>query len=160
MPIQSLEPHLNETLRNSAREILESMVFLTPTSVDALEDRSATFEDEVIGLLSFTGSSSGSFVVRTTETLATKMAAQMLMTEPEELAEFDEVADAFGEIVNMLSGSFKNEWVADGNQMDLTVPHVVRRGRVNLKATHEGMHTGVRVQIDDARVDVGVYFEA
>ena len=159
MPIQSLEPHLNETLRNSAREILESMVFLTPTSVDALEDRSATFEDEVIGLLSFTGSSSGSFVVRTTETLATKMAAQMLMTEPEELAEFDEVADAFGEIVNMLSGSFKNEWVAEGNQMDLSIPTVIREGSVNINSD-SGVRSGVCVRIDDQQVDVGIHFEA
>jgi chemotaxis protein CheX len=160
MPTKSLEPRLTEDLRKSAREVLESMVFLAPTSVEPLERTDATFADEVIGLLSFTGTRSGSFVVRATEALATKMAANMLMTEPEELGDFDEVADAFGEIVNMLSGSFKNAWVAEGNQMDLSVPHVVRNGRVNTKSDCDSLRTGIRVQLDDAFVDVGVYFEA
>ena len=31
MTIQTLEPHLIDSLRQSAREILETMVFLTPT---------------------------------------------------------------------------------------------------------------------------------
>ena len=33
-----------------------------------------------------------------------------------------EAADGFGELVNMLSGNFKNAWVADGNQMAGQVP--------------------------------------
>ena len=54
MAAQTLAPHLVETLRGSAREILETMVSLTPTSVDAREETAATFHDEVIGLLGFT----------------------------------------------------------------------------------------------------------
>ena len=40
MTIQTLEPHLIDSLRQSAREILETMVFLTPTAIDAaVEDQ-------------------------------------------------------------------------------------------------------------------------
>ena len=161
MTAKTLEPHLVETLRKSAWEILETMVFMTPSSVEPRAEDSAVFHDEVIGLLGFTGTRSGTFVVRTTGQLARTMAAKMLMMEPEEIAGFEEVADAFGEIVNMLSGSFKNEWVANGNQMDLSVPHVVREGNVNINSDNSsGVRSGIRVLIDDTHVDIGVHFEA
>ena len=77
----------------------------------------------------------------------------------EELSSFEEVSDAFGEIVNMLSGSFKNEWVAEGNQMDLSIPTVIREGSVNINSD-SGVRSGVCVRIDDQQVDVGIHFEA
>ena len=159
MPAQTLEPHLVEVLRKSAHEILETMVSITPTSVEAREEHRSTFDDEVIGLLGFTGTRSGTFVVRTNLQFAQTMAAKMLMAEPEELSSFEEVSDAFGEIVNMLSGSFKNEWVAEGNQMDLSIPTVIREGNVNINSD-SGVRSGVRVQVDDQQVDVGIHFEA
>ncbi|MFN3243454.1 MAG: chemotaxis protein CheX [Planctomycetota bacterium] len=161
MPAQTLEPHLVETLRKSAWEILETMVFMTPSSVEPLAEDTSIFHDQVVGLLGFTGTRSGTFVVRTSDDLARTMAAKMLMMEPGDLDDFEEVADAFGEIVNMLSGSFKNEWVANGNQMDLSVPHVVRHGNVNINSDAvSGVRSGIRVQIEDMHVDIGVHFEA
>lgn len=161
MPAQTLEPHLVETLRKSAWEVLETMVFMTPTSVEPRAEDASVFADEVVGLLGFTGTRSGTFVVRTSEQLARTMAAKMLMAEPEELESFEEVADAFGEIVNMLSGGFKNEWVANGNQMDLSVPHVIREGSVNINSDGVGgLRSGIRVVINDTFVDIAVHFEA
>lgn len=161
MPAQTLEPHLVETLRKSAWEILETMVFMTPSSVEPRAEDSSVFKDDVVGLLGFTGTRSGTFVVRTTDQLACTMAAKMLMMEPGEIEGFEEVADAFGEIVNMLSGSFKNEWVANGNQMDLSVPHVVRGGNVKMNSDNgNSVRSGIRVLIDGTHVDIGVHFEA
>ena len=119
MGTSTLEPHLVETLQQAAWEVFETMVFMTPASGEALADSTKRFRGEVAGLLGFTGTRSGSFVVLTSRTLATTMAAKMLMMEPEEMTHFDEVADAFGEVVNMISGSFKNAWVAAGNLMEL-----------------------------------------
>ena len=161
MAAQTLAPHLVETLRGSAREILETMVSLTPTSVDAREETAATFHDEVIGLLGFTGTRSGTFVVRTSLRFAKQMAANMLMAQPEELEDFEEVSDAFGELVNMLGGNFKNDWVAGGNQMDLSIPTVIREGQVTVSsACARGIRSGVRVVGGEDRFDVGLHFEA
>jgi len=161
MAAQTLAPHLVETLRGSAREILETMVSLTPTSVDAHEETAATFHDEVIGLLGFTGTRSGTFVVRTSLRFAKQMAANMLMAQPEELEDFEEVSDAFGELVNMLGGNFKNDWVAGGNQMDLSIPTVIREGQVTVSsACARGIRSGVRVVVGEDRFDVGLHFEA
>lgn len=160
MTIQTLEPHLIDSLRQSAREILETMVFLTPTAIDATAEEPSTFDDEVIGLLGFTGTRSGTFVVRTKEDMAKTIAAKMLMMEPSELGSFQEAADGFGELVNMLAGNFKNAWVAGGNQMELSVPNVIHNGEVSLKSNTAGaLRSRVRVALDCGQIDIGVHFE-
>lgn len=161
MAIETLEPHLVEALRNSAQEILETMVMMTPTSIDAAPEEGSTFADAAIGMLGFTGTRSGTFVIRTSEAMAKAMAAKMLMMEPEEIEDEAEVADAFGEICNMLGGNFKNAWVATGNQMELSVPNVVFRGSVKVNSEKaSSLRSCVRVQIDGEKVDIGVHFEA
>tara|TARA_R110002072_G_scaffold174303_4_gene329497 strand:+ start:113420 stop:113902 length:483 start_codon:yes stop_codon:yes gene_type:complete len=158
--VETLEPHLVESLRKSAWDVLETMVFLTPTSVEPICDEPSTFSDEVIGLLGFTGTRSGTFAVRTSERLASLMSAKMLMKEASEHSGSAEIADSFGEIVNMLTGSFKNDWVATGNQMELSVPHVIRKGSVNINSDgHAGLRSAVRVELGDHFVDIGVHFQ-
>lgn len=161
MAIQTLEPHLVDSLRNSAREILETMVFMTPESIDVVPELDSTFSSEVVGLLGFTGTRSGNFIVRSSEKLARTIAAKMLMMDPSELASFAEAADGFGELVNMLSGNFKNAWVANGNQMDLSVPNVIHNGEVRVNSEHEGsLRSCVRVVVEGQALDVGIHFEA
>lgn len=161
MTIQALEPHLLEGLRQSAREILETMVFLTPKAIETVPEDSSAFRAPVIGLLGFTGTRSGTFVVRTDEDIAKTIAAKMLMMEVAELGSFQEAADAFGEVVNMLAGNFKNAWVANGNQMELSVPNVIHDGSVNVRSDQDGcLRTCVRVQLDQGTIDVGVHFES
>ncbi len=143
MTIQTLEPHLIDSLRQSAQEIFETMVFLTPTAIDAAVEDHSTFGDAVIGLLGFTGTRSGTFVVRTDEEMAKTIAA-----------------DGFGELVNMLAGNFKNAWVAAGNQMELSVPNVIHNGEVSLKSNDAGaLRSRVHVALECGQIDIGVHFE-
>ncbi|MCB9877685.1 MAG: chemotaxis protein CheX [Planctomycetes bacterium] len=156
----TLAPHLIDDLRKTATEILETMVSMTPTSVEAVPEETSSFSAEVIGMLGFTGTRAGTFVVRSTEQLARMMAARMLMMEPEELGDFAEVSDAFGEIVNMLTGNFKNSWVALGNQMELSVPNVIHHGSVSVNSDSRELRACVRVQVEGHSVDIGVHFES
>ncbi|HEB54609.1 MAG TPA: chemotaxis protein CheX [bacterium] len=158
MAPDTIEPQLVDSLRDAAREIFETMVFLTPSSIEPRQTNSTFFDADVVGLLSFTGTASGTVAVTASNKLARLMAAKMLMMEPEELTEDAEVADAFGEIVNMLTGSFKNAWVANGNQMELSVPNVVMAGSVSINSQPNG--SGVRVMVEGEPVDVGVHFDA
>jgi CheY-specific phosphatase CheX len=160
MTNQTLEPHLVDSLQQAAREILETMVFMTPKSIEAMAEEASTFSDKVIGLLGFTGTRSGTFVVRTDDTLARTIAAKMLMMEPAELGSFAEAADGFGELVNMLAGNFKNAWVAGGNQMDLSVPNVIHEGHVTVRSDQAGaLRSRVRVTLDQGTLDIGVHFD-
>lgn len=161
MAVESLAPELVNSLRTSAREILETMVFVKPTAIDEVPETDSVFRDEVVGLLGFTGTRNGTFAVRTTESVAKLVAAKMLMMEPEELTDFNEAADGFGELVNMISGNFKNAWVATGNQMDLSVPNVIHKGRVSLSSDAEGaLRSCVRISLPEGELRVGVHFEA
>ncbi|MBL8752584.1 MAG: chemotaxis protein CheX [Planctomycetes bacterium] len=161
MATQTLEPHLIDSLQQSAREILETMVAMIPQTISAEPEDHSRFSDPVIGLLGFTGTRSGTFVVRTHEQLARTIAAKMLMMEPSELGSFGEAVDAFGEVVNMLAGNFKNAWVAEGNQMDLSVPNVIHNGEVSVQSAGDGcLRSRVRVQLDGGALDIGVHFEA
>lgn len=161
MATQTLEPELVESLRVSAREILETMVFMQPNAIDVVPETASSFADEVVGLLGFTGTRSGTFVVRTSETLARTIAAKMLMLPPAEMQDFADAADGFGELVNMLSGNFKNAWVARGNHMDLSVPNVIHKGAVRLNTERAGsLRSCVRVSVEGDHLDVGVHFEA
>ena len=161
MTTDTLAPHLLDSLRGSTHEILETVVFVTPASIEAMDDEPSDFADEVIGLLGFTGTRSGTFVVRAAEQVARTIAAKMLMMEPEELGGFGEVSDAFGELVNMLSGNFKNAWVANGNQMELSVPNVIHNGSVRVNSDKEGcLRSRIRVDLGTGSLDIGIHFEA
>lgn len=161
MSTATLDQHLVEALQRAAREILETMVAMTPTSVTEEPEDTSSFHDEVIGLLGFTGTRSGTVVVRTTEAVATTAAARMLMMEPSELGSFADAADAFGEVVNMLAGNFKNAWVADGNAMELAMPNVIHRGAVKVHSDGPGcLRSRIRAVVDVGAIDVGVHFEA
>jgi len=161
MAISTLDPQLIESLQQSTREILETMVFMEPRSITAEAEDTSSFNDSVIGLLGFTGTRSGTFVVRTSEELAKGVAAKMMMMEPAEMSSFDEAADAYGEVVNMLAGSFKTAWVAQGNRMDLSVPNVIYRGRVKVQSEADGcLRSRLRVALDMGSLDIGVHFEA
>jgi CheY-specific phosphatase CheX len=84
----------------------------------------------------------------------------MLMVEPEELGDFAEAADAFGEVVNMIAGSFKNAWVASGHAMALSMPNVIHHGFVKLHWT--GRARCVRASgpsSTTALLDIGVHLE-
>lgn len=161
MAIHTLEPHLIESLQQSAREILETMVSMSPQAVTAEAETASSFSDEVIGLLGFTGTRSGTFVVRAPEILARTVAAKMLMMDPLEMTSFQDASDAFGEVVNMLGGNFKNAWVAGGNQMELSMPNVIHKGTVRVQSDADGsLRSRIRVTLAEGLLDIGVHFQA
>lgn len=161
MAVESLAPELVNSLRTSAQEVLQTMVFVTPTEIVEVPETESQFRDEVVGLLGFTGTRNGTFAVRTSETVAKLVAAKMLMMEPADLGSFAEAADGFGELVNMISGNFKNAWVATGNQMDLSVPNVINRGIVSINSHGEGaLRSCVRIALPEGEIRVGVHFES
>jgi chemotaxis protein CheX len=156
------QPNIADKLQEAASQTIETMVFLTPSSANPCEshaDRSTN--DQVIGILGFTGSKSGTFVARTSDQLARTMAAKMLMMDTSELGGFDEVADAFGEIVNMMAGCFKESWIESGHRMDLSIPNVIKNGSDNFSTNNAyGISSSISLAIDGQFVDLSVYFEA
>ncbi|MFO1076835.1 MAG: chemotaxis protein CheX [Planctomycetota bacterium] len=158
MAAQGLEPDLQEGICASAREILETMASMVPESVTLMTEP-PSWVHQVTGLLGFTGTTNGTVVVGSSEKLAKAIAAKMLMMAPEELTNFDEAADAFGEVVNMLAGNFKNAWVTKGNEMNLSVPTVIHEGSVHVQQRAHAIVTSIRAVVAGEHLDITIMFE-
>lgn len=158
MAAQGLTPELQESICASAREIFETMVSMTPESVAPAADPPA-FNRPVTGLLGFTGTRNGTVVVGSSEILAKTIAAKMLMMEPGDFADFGEAADAYGEIVNMLAGNFKNAWVANGNEMHLSVPTVIHNGEVHVPHLAHSVEASIHVVVAGEKLEITILFE-
>lgn len=123
--MEVLEKKYADGVVQAATEVFETMIFMSASEVTELHDYPSTVKDEVIGLLGFTGSRSGLFALTGSRQLARAICASMLGMEDSEIEGDQDVADSFGELVNMVAGNFKNLWVEDGNTMDLAIPSVV-----------------------------------
>lgn len=130
--MEVLEKKYADGLLGAATEVFETMIFMTHESLEEVEDYPSILEGEVIGILGFTGTRSGVVSLHTSKELAKTICANMLGMEISEVEGDEDVADSFGELVNMVAGNFKNLWVDDGNQMDLSIPSVAFGERVSL----------------------------
>ena len=159
MDAMALEPDLIAGLEDSSREILESMASMSPESIETQCGSHATtshFESEVVATLGFTGTKSGAMIACASEALTRKITAKMLMVEPEEL---DDFTDGFGELVNMVTGNFKNDWVAKGNEMHLAMPTVTRHGDVSIPHKAGEIHCSIRIMLEGEALDMTLVFE-
>ena len=159
MVTETLHPKLADILRRCAREVFEATVGSTPTSVEPCAVPTRGFDDEVVGVLGFTGSRRGALVVATGDRLACAMAARL--QEPGTGGPGDAADDGFARVVARLGAGFRAAWTEGGHLLELAVPYVVRGGRVLVAAAGSaGLRSCVRVAIEDRHVDVGVQFEA
>lgn len=67
------------------------------------------------------------------EALALRVTGKMLSLEPSE-CNHEFVNDALGELANMVTGSFKNQFVARGVECRLTIPSLVRGSSFSIEA--------------------------
>ena len=119
---------LADYLARSVREVMESMAFMEMAPEDFYHPEGEVVQGEVVVTLGFTGSNGGLILAAAGSKLARKIAANMLGIEVEELEDPVEMADAMGEVVNMVAGNVKNQLVEDGWSLELSVP-VVNSGK-------------------------------
>jgi CheY-specific phosphatase CheX len=157
----TLEPRLTESLRRTTQRVLETMVCLRPVAVELAAGRATRHKDGLTGVLGFTGTHRGAFVVRARERVAREVAASMLRLPDAAGVPPVDARDAFGELVNMLAGDFKHAWIAAGNRMELCVPDVLLDGEANVHLDGDRwVQSRVRAQLASGFLDIGVHFEA
>ncbi len=143
-----IDDKYHKVLIDACTEICESMLQMAPNTVHEDIETVATLKAEVIATLGFTGTSSG-LVAISADTASTKqICANMLFMEPEELTDNAEVADGFGEVVNMIAGNFKNAWVDDGNAMELAIPSVSFGSELQLTVGGKNGAQSYAIQLD------------
>lgn len=126
---------IKDILLDSAKEVFETMVFMSFEETEATLDPA---EVMLLGGITFMGDIEGSLNLCCGMDCSRAIAANMLcMDSPEEVADED-VSDAFGEIANMVIGSLKTRLRDDVETMQISIPSVIQ-GRELATRPNDGM---------------------
>jgi chemotaxis protein CheX len=113
---------LVDTLMKSTEEVFETMVFRTLKSLVPIEGDALRPQSNVVGTIGFAGGACGLVAFYSTLDAARDIAGSMLGMEPADVN--GEMADAIGEVTNMIAGSFRTKMAAHGHSWASSVPTV------------------------------------
>ena len=128
---------LIEKLKESILEIFSMMTSVHEKSADdgaGENGQEQIFDIEAI--VRFHGRLEGYVVLRWSHEGAAEMARGLLMAEPDEELEHEEITDAIGECANMVAGSLKTKALDPIASFSLGIPEVF--SPITLKAGHKG----------------------
>lgn len=118
------EACLNEALLAGATEVFETMIFMDIR--ESMEQEQHLKGNTFLGSITFTGDMEGCLGICCSVTCAKAIAQNMLgMTQTDELGEA-EIADAIGEVANMVMGSFKSRVQETVGSLNVSIPTVVK----------------------------------
>jgi chemotaxis protein CheX len=117
-----VSPTVVETLQQATEEVFETMVFKSLAAALPIEGDALRPASNVVGTVGFVGTASGLVAFYSTLDGARDIAGSMLGMEPAQVN--GEMADAIGEITNMIAGSFRTRMAAQGGTWAITVPTV------------------------------------
>jgi chemotaxis protein CheX len=129
-------------LEVAVREVFELMLGCQLTE-SASADQEALDITSMVGLA---GHTCGVLSLRCDGKSAALMASKMLGLEPDKVGQ--EMADALGEVCNMIAGNFKNKVSGMGDGCMLSVPTVITGTNYNLYS-----------QADSPGLEIGLLFE-
>ncbi|MCK5564558.1 MAG: chemotaxis protein CheX [Planctomycetes bacterium] len=112
-----------EALLDGAREVFETMMFMTID--DTVEEGTRIQGEALLGSITFKGGIEGCLAVCCDMECAKTIAINMLGMEPGEDIGEDEVADAMGEVANMVMGSLKSRILESVGELNVSIPSVV-----------------------------------
>jgi chemotaxis protein CheX len=144
-------------LINDVSEIFSTMVGIEICGAQTV-DTVTKFRDSVTAMIGFAGSYNGMISVNAPSNLALVFASQMLGMEITECD--DDVRDALGEIANMIGGSFKHHFVADGHEVRLSTPSVMSGEEYFMNAGAVPDTLTLAFQIGADHFLISVYLEA
>lgn len=143
-----------ETLRACTHDVFGTMVGTslvegTPLDGDALRPQS-----NVVGTIGFGGSRSGLVVFYATFDGAAVMTRALLgMAEADEPSRA-EIADAIGEITNMVAGSFRTRMATDGDAWAISIPTVTMGSDFYMTPLTDGRRTMLPFRMGDHEIFV------
>jgi chemotaxis protein CheX len=143
---------LVDTLTKSTEEVFETMVFRTLTSLLPIEGDALRPSSNVVGTVGFAGRASGLVAFYSTLDAARDIAGSMLGMEPTSVN--SEMADAIGEITNMIAGSFRTKMAMRGHHWAISVPTVTVGSDFYIKPLVNGRRVLIPFKMDAHEVFV------
>jgi chemotaxis protein CheX len=143
-----------ETLRACTHDVFGTMVGTslaegTPLDGDALRPQS-----NVVGQIGFGGSRSGLVVFYTTFDGAGAITRALLAMDGADEPTKPEIADAIGEITNMVAGSFRTRMATDGDAWAISIPTVTMGSDFYMTPLSDGRRTMLPFRMGDHEIFV------
>ena len=114
---------VTETLLEAAKEVFETMIFM---SIEKASDQEAKLEGVMfLGTITFKGGIEGCLSLALEEACGIAVARSMLCMEPEDQIGDEDLADAIGEVANMIMGSVKTRLQDVVANIEISIPTVI-----------------------------------
>ncbi len=136
-----------EALLDGAREVFETMMFMTID--DTVEEGTQIHGETLLGSITFKGGIEGCLAVCCDTECAKTIATNMLGMEQGEDVGDDEVADAMGEVANMVMGSLKSRILESVGELNVSIPSVVTGNELVSSLGEDSAKIDMIVSIDE-----------
>jgi len=134
-----------DVLLGAVQEVFQTMIFL---EVEVSPEPRAVIEgDAMLGSITFKGDIEGCLVVQCDRSCVRTIAASMLCLDSGDQIAEEELADALGEVTNMVMGRTKSRLAEAIPRIEMSVPTVVSGRGVRTSPGEGTIKTGVRIRI-------------
>jgi chemotaxis protein CheX len=146
-----------EAICTATQEVFTTMLSDRAVAGEAYSERSVAGNSEgVVALIGMTGSWVGTGILTCPATLACKLSALLLMSEPAGHAVNEEVLDSVAEIANMIIGNVKNLLEEQVGELNLSIPTVVYGRNLMTRSVNDGEWVVVPFECEGERLDVRI----
>lgn len=153
MKAEHVNPFINATI-----SVLSTMAFATPAPGKPFLKKDSKATGDVSAIVGMTGPSNATFSISFEKNAILTLVSSMFGETMAELN--DEVAEAAGELANMISGQARQELEQSGLVYEGAIPTVASGEGHELKHITEGAKIAIPFTIDSGAFTVELSFEA
>jgi chemotaxis protein CheX len=152
MDVKLINPFINATIN-----VLETMAFVTVAAGKPYVKKDNLAVGDVSGVLGLTGIANGTIAVTFEEKCILNVVSNMFGETMSELN--NEIADAVGELTNMISGQARRELEQIGKIFKAAIPSVVTGRNHSIIHYSEGPKIAIPFKTDNGDFTIEVCFE-
>ena len=153
MDASLINPFINATIN-----VLETMAFVKCKAEKPYLKKDDVAKGDVTGVIGITGEANGTIAVTFEEITILKIVSNMFGEEMKELN--SEVADAVGELTNMISGQARRELEENGKVFEAAIPSVVAGKNHQITHYTDGPKIAIPFVTEGGRFTIEVCFES
>lgn len=152
MDVKLINPFINATVN-----VLETMAFVKSEVGKPYRKKDDIARGDVSGVIGFTGEANGTLSVTFDELCILKIVSNMFGEEMTEIN--DEIADAVGELTNMISGQARKELEEIGKKYQAAIPSVITGKNHQLETKTQGPKIALPFKTDFGSFTIEVCLE-
>lgn len=143
---------LTETLLDAAKEVFETMIFM---NIEKASDQASKADGPVVlGMITFKGGIEGCLSISLAEGCALGVTRSMLCLEADDDVPTEDLADAIGEVANMVMGSVKTRLQDTVPNIEISIPTVICGNILKSNMADCSIKATLRVKIEQHDADL------